>query len=243
MLKTLVLFAALTASASAADLKLPTKAAPLPPIGGCSWCGFYVGFDGGGGWSRANFTDMTQQFDFGSLKPTGLILGGHAGYLWQPGNGPFVVGLELAGAHWGLKKSGVLVPGEVAPILTDRIDIQYTAAARAVVGLGFGSALLYVSGGPAFAHTDGQLATTPAIVILTPVPVPLAAGTRLSAPTNHFGWNANVGLKYKLSDNWLIGVEGGYADYGRSVYDFGAGITANGRLTAPSLLGRLDYRF
>jgi hypothetical protein len=71
--------------AGAADL-----AVKAPPVILSDWAGFYIGINGGGGWA-----DNTNASEFGDLKtkPSGGLVGGHAGHNWQYGT--VVTGLEV----------------------------------------------------------------------------------------------------------------------------------------------------
>src|SRR6476469_2125368 len=87
--------------ASAADLAArPYKAAPIAaPMMYC-WSGFYVGANGGYGWSRQciDITAVnTVAFGFaeGCRDSGGGIVGGQVGYRWQ--SSAFVFGLEDQG--------------------------------------------------------------------------------------------------------------------------------------------------
>src|SRR3954471_722550 len=75
----LAAFAALTASASAADLAARpyTKAAPMIAAS-YDWSGFYMGINGGGGWSRKCWDFVSVA---GALSPEGChdASGGTAG--------------------------------------------------------------------------------------------------------------------------------------------------------------------
>lgn len=77
------------AAANAADLavKAPPYKAP-PPVILSDWAGFYIGANGGGGWS-------SNKFDFNpalNTKATGGVYGGQVGYNWQFGS--VVAGVE-----------------------------------------------------------------------------------------------------------------------------------------------------
>jgi outer membrane immunogenic protein len=77
------LFASIAAgagTASAADL--PVKAPKAVPVYLYDWTGFYIGVNGGGGFGDDKF-DMKPAL---TRKPSGGLVGGHAGYNWQYGN-------------------------------------------------------------------------------------------------------------------------------------------------------------
>src|SRR5438105_2122771 len=103
LLLTGVAFAALIAgSAVAAGLGAPVYRRPVAtPVAVSSWTGFYVGFNGGYGWSNSSTTATPFQ-DFPGLvvippfafsqKLKGAVFGGQLGYNYQIAN--WVVGVE-----------------------------------------------------------------------------------------------------------------------------------------------------
>src|SRR5690349_4343781 len=113
-------------AASAADMAV--KAAP-PPVPVCTWCGFYIGLNGGYGWGRdtgdlvafsnglgipAAVAGGTIPGTFG-VRPQGWEAGGQAGYNWQTNN--VVFGLEADIQATGIQQSVAIfhpaVPGLV----------------------------------------------------------------------------------------------------------------------------------
>src|SRR5712664_4156740 len=78
-------------AAGAADLpvKAPPKMVPSASVYLYDWTGFYIGVHGGGGFGDNKF-DMKPTL---TRKPSGGLVGGHAGYNWQYGN--VVGGLEV----------------------------------------------------------------------------------------------------------------------------------------------------
>jgi outer membrane immunogenic protein len=79
--------------AAAADLspapvyKAPVYKAPIL----CDWCGFYVGVNGGYGWSEGSYLPIVYEVD-PVVKQKGGLGGGQVGYNWQFGQ--VVVGVE-----------------------------------------------------------------------------------------------------------------------------------------------------
>src|SRR5436309_8882298 len=87
--------AAMTASAYAADLPV-RQPPPPPPVPVCTWCGFYLGVNGGGAFTRAQSLPYLETFggaaffpatglaEFGPLPSrSGRFGGGQAGINWQ----------------------------------------------------------------------------------------------------------------------------------------------------------------
>src|SRR5262245_39126205 len=83
----------LTGAASAADLAArPYTKAPPPPVAIYNWTGFYIGINGGGGWSDKcwdTFNDLgvvITPFREGCHNASGGTVGGQIGYRWQATN-------------------------------------------------------------------------------------------------------------------------------------------------------------
>jgi outer membrane immunogenic protein len=138
-------------AASAADL--PMRAAPPAPVIAAApiftWTGFYVGVNAGFGWSNDDFdaVDFADEDDDG-----GFVGGAQVGYNYQIGS--FVVGLEgdIQYADFGGELSFDVDDDEDIDeddFVFDRGDWFGTVRARA--GVAFGQALIYGTGGFAFA--------------------------------------------------------------------------------------------
>ena len=135
-------------AAAAADL--PMRAAPPAPIIAAApiftWTGFYVGVNAGYGWSNDDFDaiDLADDEDDG-----GFIGGAQVGYNYQIGS--FVVGLEGDIQYADFGRDGAFdVDGDGDEDgVFESSDWFGTVRARA--GVAFGQALIYGTGGFAFA--------------------------------------------------------------------------------------------
>jgi outer membrane immunogenic protein len=136
-------------AAAAADL--PSRAAPAPIIAAApifTWTGFYVGVNAGYGWSDDDFDAV----DFADDEDDGGFVGGaQVGYNWQFGS--FVVGAEADIQYADFGREGVFnfvdEDGDIFDGEFERSDWFGTVRARA--GVAFGQALVYATGGFAFA--------------------------------------------------------------------------------------------
>jgi outer membrane immunogenic protein len=136
-------------AAAAADL--PSRAAPAPIIAAApifTWTGFYVGVNAGYGWSDDDFDAV----DFADDEDDGGFVGGaQVGYNWQFGS--FVVGAEADIQYADFGREGVFnfvdEDGDIFDGEFERSDWFGTVRARA--GVAFGQALIYATGGFAFA--------------------------------------------------------------------------------------------
>lgn len=145
---------ALAASASAADLGArPYTKAPAPMMAAAvhNWSGFYVGINGGGGWSRKCW-DITS--DLGVPRPgipegchdaTGGTVGGQAGYRWQ--SSAFVLGLEGQGnwANFSGSNTSLYLAGNGG----NRTKVDAFGLFTGQIGYAINNFLLYVKGGGA----------------------------------------------------------------------------------------------
>ncbi len=153
------------AAANAADLavKAPVYKAP-PPVIVSDWAGFYIGINGGGGWGESK-----DNAGF-SLKTSGGLIGGQAGYNWQ--YGPVVTGVEVDFDGADIDKT---VTGG------GKLKIDELATARARLGyLVLPNLLAYGTAGAAW----GNYEVTP--------------NSGGAFGSNQFGWSAGAGLEYKL---------------------------------------------
>jgi outer membrane immunogenic protein len=138
----------LATGAVAADL--PSRRAPAPIIAAApifTWTGFYVGVNAGYAWSDNDFdtVDLADEDDDG-----GFVGGAQVGYNYQIGS--FVVGLEgdIQYADFGGELTFVDGPdADLDDDVFDRGDWFGTVRARA--GVAFDRALIYATGGFAFA--------------------------------------------------------------------------------------------
>lgn len=126
-----------TGAASAADL--PRKAPAYFSPSYYDWTGFYIGANGGYGWST-NFIG----------NPKGFVGGGQLGYNWQTGN--FVFGVEGDIQYTSLKTDTDLGGG-----VTGSAKIPAFATVRGRLGYAFDRALVYGTGGWAYTKTEASL--------------------------------------------------------------------------------------
>jgi len=174
-------------SAVAADLAVKAPPPGLAPAYLSDWAGFYIGINGGGGWATTTF-DL-QDF-FVNAKPSGGLVGGHAGYNWQYGS--VVAGLEVDFDGADIKQTD-------ANAFRQKTD--ELASARARLGYVFFPNLL-ASGtaGAAWGHFE----ITDTLGEFAPV------------ATNQFGWTAGAGLEYKLIDHFILRAEYLHYDFAKT---------------------------
>lgn len=149
----------------------------LAPI----WSGLYAGINGGGGWGSFD----TSHPDIGNLDPSGAIIGAHLGYLMRAG--ALVAGVEFD-AGWSLVSDSRGLAGDATFIA----DNDFLASARARLGVTVGPALLYVTGGGAWA---GLSASTD------------SAGGHWSKSDTRLGLVAGGGVEIGLNERMAVRLE------------------------------------
>jgi outer membrane immunogenic protein len=197
-------------SAVAADLAVKAPPPGVAPAYLSDWAGFYIGINGGGGWAETTF-DLFTPFN---AKPTGGVVGGHAGYNWQ--YGAVVAGVEVDFDGADLKKT----------VLGLQQKTNELASARARVGyVFFPNLLAYGTAGAGWGHTEFSV---PGFV---------------TDAINQFGWTAGAGLEYKLMDHVLLRAEYLHYDFPRtsvpSTFVFGDTV----KETVDVVRGGLSWKF
>ena len=203
LMSTVLLFGAMGA-ASAADLpstKSPPAYIPPPPL--FSWTGVYAGAQLGYMWGDAS------AIGYGMY---GAVGGVHVGYNYQMGQ--FVAGLEG-------DVNGSSYSGSTAFFGTrESID----GSIRGRIGVTWNRALLYATGGAAFAGIDNDY-----------------FGTTISHTRT--GWTLGGGVEYAITDNWSLRVEYRYTDYGHYTDFPAAFVPVYNHDTDNRIQGGVSYKF
>ena len=204
--------------ALAADLPARGPAAapaPLFVVAGPSWAGFYVGVQGGYGWSKFKPTidpalvalGLTEDLDHNT---DGWMAGVVGGYNFQSGN--WVYGIELDASWASMKGSSVndfdiTVPGPDGDVTFDLNQVQKSKIsqiylARARLGYAFGNVLAFATGGAAAAKVGTNFSVT-------------GLGQTISSSDSeyHYGYTLGVGLEYKITSSWNARIEYSYVGF------------------------------
>jgi outer membrane immunogenic protein len=204
-------------TAGAADLavKAPLYKAP-PPVVVFNWTGCYIGGQVGAQWGSwtadVDYPGVVASRDFD--HKANFIGGGQIGCNYQPIGTNFVFGVEgdIVGAND--KFSGEVFRGANG---IDHFDaagkIGTQGSLRLRVGAAWDRFLLYVAGGATWAKLTADHSV---------VRDGVGAATFETSP-NRTGWNIGVGGEYAFVNNWTIGVEYRYTDYGSFDYSIPAG--------------------
>ncbi|MFZ1921500.1 MAG: outer membrane beta-barrel protein, partial [Xanthobacteraceae bacterium] len=196
----------LAGAAAAADFpaRIYTKAPP-PVAAVYNWSGCYVGGDGGGIWSRNNWSLP----DMG-----GLPVSSHDVNSWLAGvqvgcnyqfNGGWVIGLQ---GDYDFADGTGSSPHATAPTLTDQSHISGLGSVTGRVGYAWDRFLGYVKGGGAW-ERNSYLQYFPAL------------GTTFStSEATRDGWTVGVGGEYAITQNLTAFIEYDYYDFGNDTLTF-----------------------
>jgi outer membrane immunogenic protein len=229
---------AMAAPAVAADLPARTYKAPPPMMAAIyDWSGFYIGLNGGGGWSHKCWDQNTVLGGTflaheGCHDATGGVVGGQVGYRWQAG--AWVFGVEAQG-DWanltGSNTSLIVIPGiclvgnfvACTPAVTtgDRSKIDGFGLFTGQVGYAWNNVLWYVKGGAAVV-ADRYTGFVP----LTGVIVDSVNETR-------WGGTVGTGLEFAFAPNWSVAFEYDHLFMGTRTLNFNSIVT-------PGLIARQD---
>jgi outer membrane immunogenic protein len=241
LLGTVGLLALGLSSASAADIAArPYKAAPIAVPMMYDWSGFYLGVNGGYGWSR-QCLDVTAvgglvgTFAEGCRDAGGGVVGGQIGYRWQ--TGAMVFGLEAQGDWANLRNSRITTLFN--PADTFKTNINGIGLFTGQIGYAWNSTLLYVKGGAAVVNQRWDLFDT-------------ATGVGISqAERTRWAGTIGAGLEYGITPNWTIGVEYDYIwrTGDTSTFVIPAAlvppitVTTNTRTDISLITARVNYKF
>jgi len=181
-------------SASAADMAV--KAPPPPPLPVIyNWSGFYIGANGGGGWSNkcwdlTTFRGPVASFREGCHDASGGVVGGQIGYRWQSAG--WVFGLEAQGDWADLTASNTSL---FIPAWTNNSKVEAFGLFTGQVGYAWNNVLWYVKGGAAV--TDDRYRGT----------VTATGALFDSANETRWGGVVGTGLEYGFAPNWSVAVE------------------------------------
>ena len=204
-LATVGLLVAAASSAVAADLPARTYTkAPAALSAVYDWSGFYIGANGGGGWSHTCWTtSIVPTAREGCHDATGAVVGGQAGYRWQSDS--WVLGVEAQGDWANLRGSNASL---LAPATTNRSTVNALGLFTGQVGYAWNSVLWYVKGGAALTNDKYQgLATA------TGAAIDQASDTR-------WGGTVGTGVEFGLAPNLSAAVEYNHMFMGNSSVSF-----------------------
>jgi len=193
---------ALTTGAWAADLPAyepPPVVAPVPEE--FSWAGAYVGLQGGYAWGEFEANVLAGNNEDEVEDAEGFLGGVFVGYNFQFG-GPWVFGIEGDFEGTGIDTDEDNDDDEDEDGGDDSFDasVNWQASIRGRAGIGFDRALLYATGGIAFADFDinGDGGD---------------GDDDEDDGDTELGWTAGAGVEYAFTDNIFVRGEYRYADF------------------------------
>ena len=188
----------IAAPASAADLGRPYTKAPPMMVAMYDWSGFYIGLNGGGGWShkcwdRTNDegTLLVPALAEGCHDATGGTVGGQIGYRWQASS--WVFGLEAQGNWADFHGDNVSLLDPLGARNHSKIDAFGLFTGQ--IGYAWNNVLLYVKGGAAVTNDKYTGIDIPTGLVFD------------SATETRWGGVVGVGLEYGFAPNWSFAVE------------------------------------
>ena len=195
---------------------------------GYNWQGLYLGVNAGYGWGSDNAsTFVGPATASGSVSPDGWFGGGQIGYNAQ--FNALVLGLEadLQGAD--ISDTTALAGGGAFTQATT--DIEWFSTLRGRIGYAAGPALLYVTGGWAFADVNTSVAQTTA-----------GGSVAMSNDDIKSGYTLGGGVEWAFAPNWSLKSEYLYVDLGEESFSTPVGTYTTETDFHTARVG-LNYRF
>jgi outer membrane immunogenic protein len=232
----MALAALVGAPAMAADMPVKTPAPKEPTFVVYNWTGFYIGIQGGGGWSRVVQTDP-RPFTSDVYNGTGGVVGGALGFNVQLGYA--VLGLEADGSASWIKGNTIgtdPLTGNCGGVPARCFsNLESFATFRGRAGFAMDNVLPYVTGGLAVGWLHGQEGDFP-------VNGAFGAGT-----STVLGWIVGFGVESLFNQHWSLKAEYLNADFGnRGIFNDNVGgviFTENLKFTTNILRVGVNYRF
>jgi outer membrane immunogenic protein len=217
--------AALSAPATAADMRMPVKAPP-PIAAVFNWTGFYIGVNGGGAFGGSSDDVVVTERNaagalivggawpgfgrFGSLDHSGGFGGGQIGYNWQAPGSAWVWGIEADFQGASIKDDAVAtLPylGLSTVTVAAESKIDWFGTVRGRVGYAFDRVLVYATGGLAYGNIKHSIAWAD-----TFPPGFIASASR---DTTRAGWVVGGGVEWAFAPNWSLKGEYQFIDLGK----------------------------
>ncbi len=189
-----------------------------------TWTGFYIGVNGGYGWSAGNSEVAVTLHDYGNRVATKTSSldnsnagfgGGQIGYNWQHGNLVFGVEADLQGTDINGKGAAAVNIEDllIAANATAQTSLDWFGTVRGRLGYAFDRTLVYATGGFAFGGVKDRLSLSVDDHHLDNGGV--VTGTA-AKDTTRTGFVLGGGIEYALTPAWSLKGEYQYIDLGSS---------------------------
>ncbi|MBX9757879.1 MAG: porin family protein [Beijerinckiaceae bacterium] len=212
-------------TATAADLPMRAPAvAPAPVFVGVNWTGFYAGVQMGWNQQRDKYASSDSEWvvdewiagpvtGVANLSKNSFVGGVHAGYNYQVGSLVFGLEADIEGVA-GKNSYSVFEADDATYLYTETWGassrLNWQASLRARMGFAVDRALIYVTGGLAFADVETNYSNT-----ITNIATPLVSvsGSRSFSDVKT-GYTVGVGVQYALTSALSLRAEYRYTDLG-----------------------------
>ncbi|SJZ80491.1 outer membrane protein [Consotaella salsifontis] len=195
--------------AFAADIVMQEPPAPAPVYEAApayTWTGFYVGGQLGGAFGGDMFDN--------SGDDASLIGGAHVGYDYQMDNFVFGGVIDISGLDASSRQTfDIDVNGDDVTdgSVSSKTDINFLATARLKAGFAWDRAMIYGTGGLAYANVDTSVGNSL-----------YDAGYRVRGDDDDFGYVVGGGVDFLATKNISVGVEYLYTNLGSNDFDVDA---------------------
>jgi outer membrane immunogenic protein len=170
-----------------------------------NWTGCYIGGEGGYAWGRARETSASGTLTGTALNSgfslSGGIAGGTIGCNYQMSN--IVLGIE-DDMSWTNKKGSAFDQAPFTTTFNSSINENWLDTLRGRVGFTWDRALIYATGGGAFARIGTTVCNTVAVCV--------------SDSANRSGWTVGAGVEWALWDSWTFKAEYLHVDFGTTTF-------------------------
>ena len=212
-------------AASAADMPVKAPIVKAPAVAPFSWTGFYIGANIGGAWNRSGWADSLGAAPAFNVNGSSVIGGGQVGYNYQMGQ--WVLGVEAALDGLNINASNQCST-TVGSVCNTKQNTLGSITGRFGYA-GMNRALVYATGGAAF--TRYSYAETQLLI-------------QSWGSSTRTGWTIGGGVEYAVTNNWIVGIQYNYYDFGTQTLGGGSNpVNVNFRETESAVTGRLSYKF
>ncbi len=182
------------------------------------WTGFYLGANAGYGFGGDDKVGLSPGGNVGDLKVNGIFGGVQAGYNYQMNS--IVLGIET-----DIQLSGVSDDDSNGRLGSSSSDVDYFGTLRGRAGVAFDKALIYGTGGLAYAGVDYSIQPT-----------------GINDNYTEVGYALGGGLEYAFDDAWTMKAEYLFINLGHKALSSG-GVSTLATPSFQTVRIGVNYRF